>query len=248
VQATSGVASFTNLSIDKPGFGYTLSASSPEATSTVSDPFAIQQVAISCAEDVDCTGTIPLAGTNQAGGGSSSVQVTAIQGPGLDVDTGFLTISLGFGGSLDCAGYQELAAAQDVTTVDFTALDREKQVVTTIDKRVVNATANNGAAFLEKCFGAPYRFDTKLGTPLAVNAAYLPGPYPAPEYKGLLPDCGKAAQRDDPSTPAVDGPVVASAGPPCVVYRKKNQAGDGIIASLLPAGQAVEGADPRFRS
>jgi len=240
MSAVNGVATFANLSIDRAGVGYTLAASSPGATSAVSDAFAIQQVAISCSEDVDCTGAIPLAGT----GGGSSVQVTAIQGAGTDVDTGFLTLSLAFGGPLDCAGYQELAAAQDVTAVDFTGVNREKQVVTTIDKRVMNATANNGAAFLEKCFGAPYRFDTKLGTPLEVNAAYVPGPYQAPEYKGLLPNCGGAAQRDDPSTPAVDGPVIASAGAPCVLYRKKSQAGDGIIASRLPAG----GADPRFRS
>ena len=69
-------------------------------------------------------------------------------------------------------------------TIDFTALDRQKRVVTTIDKKVMNSVANNGASFLENCFGAPYTFATKPGTPLEVNADYVPGPYPPPGVQG----------------------------------------------------------------
>ncbi len=248
VTTSNGVASFVSLSINQPGVGYTLVATSPQTSSATSDSFNIDEVAVLCQEDVDCTGSIPLRATNQSLGGSSTVDVTAIEGPLADTDTGFLTVSRQIGGPLDCVNYTELTAVLDVVAVDFTALDREKRVVATIDKRVMNASANNGASFLDTCFGAPYQFATKPGTPLEVNATYVPGPYPAPEYKGLLPDCGGTAVLDDPTTPGVSGPAVSSAGPPCVVKRKKNQAGDGIIESLWPSGRTVGAGDPRGRS
>lgn len=247
VAASAGVASFSTLGIDKAGTGYTLSASSPGLVSVSSNAFNIDQVAVVCTEDVDCAGQLDLLGTDQALGGASSVGVTALQGPGEDVDAGFLTLSLGLGGALDCAGYGEFTAAADVVVADYTALDREKRVIATIHKRVMNNVANNGASFLESCFGAPYTFKTKPGTPLEVNSAYVPGPYPAPEYKGLLPNCGGMAQDDDPQTPGVSGPLVANAGPPCVTKRKKTGSGDGVIESLWPSGRAVGTGDPRGR-
>jgi len=107
----------------------------------------------------------------------------------------------------------------------------------------MNAQSNNGASFLEACFGAPYQFATKSGTPLEVNAAYVPGPYPAPEYEGLLPDCGGSAVRDDPNVPGVQGVTISGAGAPCVEKRNKTGAGDGVITSRWPAGSG----DPRMR-
>jgi hypothetical protein len=233
----NGVASFSTLSIDKPGAGYTLRASSASAGSTTSTPFNIAEVGVACAEDVDCTGTLALSNT-----GSSNVSVTAIQGPLLDTDAGYLTISR-VGGPLDCSGYTELVAGTDAFAVDYSSPDREKRVTVSIDKRVMNAQSNNGSAFLEGCFGAPYRFATKPGTPLEINTAYVPGPYPAPEYKGLLPDCGGSAVLDDPSTPGVQGVTISGAGAPCVEKRNKTQAGDGVIVSRWPAGNG----DPRMR-
>ena len=243
---SNGVASFSTLSINRSGQNYRLVASSSQAGSTTSDPFNIDDVSVLCQEDVNCGGSLLLTNTNQSVGGTSNVDVTAIQGPFPDTDTGFLTISRSSG--LDCAGYTELTSASDVVVANFSALDREKQVVTTIDKKVMNASTNNGAAFLENCFGAPYTFATKPGTPLEVNAAYVPGPYPAPEYKGLLPDCGGSAVLDDPNTPGVSGPTIGNAGPPCVEKRRKDQAGNGIITSRWPSGRAVGNSDPRFRS
>ena len=164
------------------------------------------------------------------------MKVTAVQGPTSDIDTGFLTTSLNFGGPLDCAGYSELTA--DIVVISYIGDARQKRVVATIDKRVMNATSNNGAAGLQVCYGAPVPFATRPGTPLlSVNADYVPGPYPAPEYKGLLPDCGKSAV-------APDGSPVAAAVPPCVVSRNKTGSGDGVIESLWPSAPT----DPRSRS
>ncbi len=236
VTTSAGVASFSTLSINTSGQNYTLVASSSQAGSATSNPFNIDDVAVSCEEDVTCAGSLPL----ENSGGASSAQITAIQGPVTDTDTGFLTISRSTG--LDCAGYTELTASNDVVLFNFSGLDREKRAVTTIDKAVMNASPNNGAAFLEDCFGAPYTFATKPGTPLEVNADYVPGPYPAPEYKGLLPDCGRSAVLDDPHTAGVSGPTIPHAGSPCVIKRKKN-AGNGVISSRVPSV-----GDPRRRS
>ena len=247
VSTVNGLASFSTLSIDQPGSGYTLVAASPGATPATSDAFSIDQVAVVCTEDLDCSGSLPLKQTDQTLGGSSSIGVTAVHGPAAEVDAGFLTLSLRVGGPLDCANYAELSASLDVIAVDYSALDREKVVVATIDKRVMNATSNNGAAFLQSCFGAPYTFATKPGTPLEVNTSYVPGPYAAPEYKGLLPDCGGSAQLDDPNTPGVSGALIGDAGAPCVVKRRKTGAGDGIIESRWPSGRQVGIGDPRGR-
>ena len=107
VNATTGLASFSTLSIDRAGANYTLVASSPGFASATSGTFNIDQFAVVCAEDVDCNVLIPLTGANQSFGGSSSVKVTALQGPIDRHRRGFLTSSLGVGGPLDCAGYKE---------------------------------------------------------------------------------------------------------------------------------------------
>jgi hypothetical protein len=244
--SNTGVASFSTLKIDRPGQGYTLVASNTQAGSVTSDRFNVDEFATLCTEDVDCSGTLLFKDTNQTFGGNSKVDVTAIQGPNTDIDTGFLTLSRSSG--LDCTGYTELISSSDVVTIDFTALDRQKRAISTIDKKVMNTVANNGASFLESCFGAPYTFATKPGTPLEVNADYVPGPYPAPEYKGLLPDCGGSAVVDDPNTPGVSGPTITNAGAPCVEKRNKTGSGDGVIQSLLPSGRTTGNGDPRLRS
>jgi hypothetical protein len=67
------------------------------------------------------------------------------------------------------------------------------------------------------CFGAPYSFATKPGTPPAVET-----PAGSGFFVGRLPDCGAA---------------------PCVSGRNKNQSGDGIITVNVPARTE----DPAFR-
>jgi len=243
VRTSEGLASFSTLSINRSGQGYGLVASNSQAGSATSGPFNIEDVAVSCAEDVTCAGTLPLRNTNDAFGGGSTARITAIQGPLTDIDTGFLTISRSAG--LDCAGYAELTASSDVVLFDFSGLDREKRAVTTIDESVLNEVPEPS---LEDCFGAPYTFATKPGTPLEVNEEYasadfLPGPYPPPEYKGLLPDCGEEAVLDDPNTPGVSGPTIPHAGSPCVIKRFQDEAGNGVISSRLPSV-----GDPRRRS
>ena len=98
--------------------------------------------------------------------------------------------------------------------------DREKTVTATIDKSVMNAQPNNGASFLQMCFGAPYTFATRAGTTLTsvdTNGDSVPD-----FFYGLLPDCGAR---------------------PCVSSRNKTNAGDGVIVTLSPGGTQ----DPAYR-
>ena len=55
--AAGGVAAFGDLSVDAPG-SYRLQASAPGLEPAVSALFTIQQVAIECVEDVDCSGSL----------------------------------------------------------------------------------------------------------------------------------------------------------------------------------------------
>lgn len=243
VWTSGGVASFSTLSINSSGQGYELEASNAQAGFADSGRFNIENVAVSCEEDVTCAGTLPLRNTNEASGGGSTARITALQGPFEDIDAGFLTISRSFG--LDCAGYTELTAHNDVVLFDFSGLGREKRAVTKVAESVLDEFPEPS---LEDCFGAPYTFATEPGTPLEINeeyssADYLPGPYPPPEYKGLLPDCGEEAVLDDPNTPGVSGPTIPHAGSPCVISRSTDDAGNGLINSRMPAV-----GDPRRRS
>jgi hypothetical protein len=205
VSASGGVASFAGLSIDAPGT-YTLRATSAGLTPATSDAFRVDQVAIACVEDVTCSASLA--------NGSTTFDVTA---PGnAAIDAGFLVLDNGVGVAIDCAGYTELTATPTV----IEGPNRAKTVTSTIDKRVMNAQPNNGASFLQMCFGAPYPFATRPGSTL--TGVDTNGDGVNDFFYGLLPDCGTA---------------------PCVSSRKKTNAGDGVIVTQAPAGTG----DPAYR-
>jgi hypothetical protein len=203
--ASGGVASFGNLSVDAPGT-YSLRATSPGLTAATSVSFRIDQVAVACTEDVTCTATLA--------NGDTTFAVTAPGNAGIDA--GFLLLDNGVGVAIDCAGYTELTA----TPTFIEGPNRAKTVTSTIDKRVMNAQPNNGASFLQMCFGAPYTFATRTGSTL--TGVDTNGDFVDDFFYGLLPDCGPA---------------------PCVSSRKKTNAGDGVIVTEAPAGTN----DPAYR-
>jgi hypothetical protein len=205
VSASAGVASFASLSIDAPGT-YTLRATSGALSAATSSMFRVDQVATACIEDVTCSASIA--------NGSTTFDVTAPGNAGTDA--GFLLLDNGIGVAIDCAGYTELTAAPTV----IEGPDRAKTVTSTIDKRVMNAQPNNGASFLQMCFGAPYTFATRPGSTL--TGVDTNGDSVDDFFYGLLPDCGTA---------------------PCVSSRNKTNAGDGVIVTQTPAGTQ----DPAYR-
>jgi hypothetical protein len=205
VSASAGVASFGNLSIDAPGT-YTLRATSAGLSAATSSTFRADQVAVACIEDVTCSATIA--------NGSTTFDVTAPGNAGTDA--GFLVLDNGVGVAIDCSGYAELTATPTV----IEGPNRAKTVTSTIDKRVMNSQPNNGASFLQMCFGAPYTFTTRPGSTL--TGVDTNGDSVDDFFYGLLPDCG---------------------APPCVSSRKKTNAGDGVIVTQAPAGTG----DPAYR-
>ena len=205
VTAIAGVASFANLSIDARGT-YTLRASAGGLTPATSNSFRVDQVAVPCIEDVTCFASI----TN----GTTTFSVTA---PGnAHVDAGALFLDNGLSFEMNCGGYAELTATP--TVVEGPA--RAKIVTATIDKSTMNKQPNNGASFLQMCFGANFTFTTRPNTsltPVDTNSDGVPD-----FFYGLLPDCGTE---------------------PCVSARNKTNAGDGVI--VVKTSEVT--GDPAYR-
>jgi hypothetical protein len=200
VTAVDGLATFANLSIGAPG-SYALVASSPGRVSATSGTFRVDESATVCSEDVTCTATSSNANTTLDASAPSNAQV----------DAGVLVVNRNIGDALDCAGYDELSAGDFAVdflpSVGFTG--REKVVGLTISKAAMSTVPNNGASFLNVCFGAPFTFAVKPGTPPLQQQQGL--------NVGLLPDCGAFA-------------------PPCVTKRKKTPSGQGFIEARAPGG------------
>ena len=187
-----------------PGNDLTLDSSKSSLTTKVSCGGG--QVTVACIENVTCSASIA--------NGTTTFDVTAPANDGTDA--GLLTLSNGIGVPIDCSGYDELTATPTV----IEGPDRAKTVTSTIDKSVMNQLPNNGASFLQMCFGAPYTFATRPGTKLkGIDTDGIPG---NDFFYGLLPDCGAA---------------------PCVSSRKKTNAGDGVIVTQAPGGTK----DPAYR-
>src|SRR4051794_22223795 len=212
VDTLLGVAGFPNLALSAPGT-YTLEASSPGLASATSMTFRVATVAAFCTEDLSCSGTTSM--------GRTTAEMTALPAAGSG-DAGFLTLSFNAGLAIDCAGYEEVSP--DTALVDFSSPNRTKRATLTFDKKLMALTPNNGASFLEFCFGSPTPFLTKAGGLSAQQGSFdWDGDGTAePVYAGLLPDCGAAA-------------------PPCVTARKKVGAGDGQISAAITAGLGAPG-------
>ena len=205
VTAAAGLAAFEDLSIDAPGT-YRLRASAPGLLAAASAAFTVQQVAVECIEDVDCFGSLDTA--------ASQVDAAAFAGPGTDA--GFLQLSFNTGFRPDCADYEEYSADWAVVL----GPDRQKTLTYAIDKRVMNASPDNGASSLQMCFAAPFTFATRSGAPPA--EADADGDGRTDWFYATLPDCGRA---------------------PCVASRRKDRAGKGVIEVRAPAGAE----DPAYR-
>ena len=205
VTAVAGLAAFGDLNVDAPGT-YRLLASADGLQPVASAAFTIQQVAVKCVEDVDCAGELATA--------RSQVKTTAFGNGG--VDAGFLQLSFNTGFRPDCAGYEEFSADWALVL----GPDRQKLVVFTVDKRVMNASPNNGVSFLQMCFAAPFPYATRTGAPPA--QVDVDGDGLTDWFVATLPDCG---------------------APPCVAARHKDKAGSGVIEVRAPGGTE----DPAYR-
>src|SRR5438093_105601 len=122
VAAASGVATFANLSINKAGTGYTLTASASGPTGATSNPFTVSAAAATqLAFTVQPT-------TGAAGAAlTPAVQVTArdAQGNVATDFTGTVTVALGINpGSATLSGTISLAAVSGVATFSSLSIDK----------------------------------------------------------------------------------------------------------------------------
>jgi hypothetical protein len=206
VSAVGGVATFSDLTLDKPDPGYTLKAGSSGLTDATSQSFDIQQTAVSCQENITCQTNL--------NNGTTSATVVAKFDPN-NPDSGVLAESLDTGPPLVCAGYTP--PGPDWMSFVMTATKRSKVVTLTVKTppSLESPFGPDGDDNIQACFGAPYQFTTKTGTP-APLVTYSDG---STEYVGLLPDCSGAptgpcvsGRRDDDSVPQTTALVSIPAG------------------------------------
>jgi hypothetical protein len=188
--AVAGVAPFDDLTIDASGLDYRLRATSPGLDSADSTTFDVMDLGTLCPEGT-CVGEL-----------AGDTVTTRVVGNGSRLGDQ-LSIASGVH-SIDCAGYGEVT---ETVTYDFTGLGT-KVVTSTIPKRIVNQSPDNGAAHFQTCFGSPEPFATRSGGPSPFDPA-------SGLYVGLLPDCGM---------------------PPCVHSRHKTGAGIVVVTYEVPAG------------
>ena len=198
VAAVNGVATFPNLTINQPGVGYTLIASSPSLTSATSSAFDAQSTAAPCANQTTCTTTLSSSSTD--------AQITANPAAGGAPDSGVLTESFDEGPALTCTGYKPISSQW--VYFEMTATDRSKSLSWTNMHPAlqVGQTLKDLLTVTEMCYGAPYQFKTKSGAP----ATKTTWPNGTVEYVGLLPDCPSGTRTGPCVTSRSDNPTVAS--------------------------------------
>ena len=180
--AVDGVATFSDLTLNKPGVGYTLVASSPGLTAATSNAFnETNTTTTTCPQGQACSTSLSTS--------VSTFQVTANPGP-----AGTLSESVDVGTPLTCAGY----AARDPNWFGFVEStgNRSKLITYTLD--------NTGPAGVEFCFGAPYEFETPGDHPAP------PGTLPdgTSGFVGLLERCESFSEPPEACVKSIvaDGP------------------------------------------
>ena len=181
VQGTSCVG----LAATTLGAGFTLTASSPAATTpTTSSPFSVVQSLVSC--NLSCTANL------QASNGTAGT-VTAASSGGFQ-----LLGSFGLGETLSCDSLVATVPADPLVVTSYQngsgslALGVSGTVTLTFPKAIVNSVPNNGTPLMPVCVGATQQFPTPTVPPTSNSGTpYLyPGPYP---YQGLLYGCTDSA-------------------------------------------------------
>jgi len=176
VNASAGVASFTDLSIDAAGVGYTLLATSPGiASDTSKPPFTIYGSFGACSSS--CSGS--------ASSKTTAGSVTTSSGTAGDL------LGVGVGGaSYTCnSTYQPVSDPVNVQLLDASGnpLFGQFTAVLTIFKNTVQNSGHPGASSWQVCYADTKSFTPRPGTTL--GDAMIGGVH---YFTGLLPDCSSS--------------------------------------------------------
>jgi hypothetical protein len=176
VAASGGIASFSDLTIDKPG-GYTLVATSPGITSATSDGFTIFPGSVQSCTSSTCSASASSATT-------SGTVTTSSAASGDTIVTGMESVNSGFNFSCgttytpvsDVFSFAVFNAA-GVVSIPLTVTLR-------IDKSLVQSSSHPGASSWQICYASTSPFTVRPGT--TSGTATIGG---ITYETGLLPDC-----------------------------------------------------------
>lgn len=175
VLASGGVASFSDLSISKPGIGYTLTASSPGITPATSADFTIW-------------GSLQHCSTTPCSASSSSATTAGTVTTSSAAQAEFLGVGIG-GASYTCSGtYQPVSEpfVFDVLSPAGVAQPSAQFAASLeISKSTVKASGHPGASSWQICYASMSPFTALPGTS---GTAMIGG---VSFFTGLLPDCSR---------------------------------------------------------
>jgi hypothetical protein len=155
VSTSGGIASFSNLSINQTGFGYTLTATTSPGTgisSGTSNGFNIWNPFQDC----------PSTCSASASGATSTGTVTASQAKSTDL------LGIGIGVSYQCNGsYKPLSDAFGFDVLNSSGAPQPNAqftVVFRIEKSLVLSSGHPGASSWQICYASQASFDAQPGT------------------------------------------------------------------------------------
>jgi hypothetical protein len=221
--ASSGVASFNDLSVNAPGNGYTLKASGPNSSTTTSSSFSIHQQGTVCSSGSTCTTDQKSADQGTPGAIDSSIISPGGTYLGVTQPNAILSETLDFGTwpqatrSAQCP--DETPGSHFVYGSFTTSTGAPVQRAFELDVTTQTSLSANIAALTPGqmiCFASAHPFTAQSGNSL-VPAAPTTLPDGSPGYVGEAPTCNNATGFNPLLAPTVD-PTTG----PCVSDREGN--------------------------
>jgi len=172
VSASGGVASFPNLSINQPGIGYRLTATSRGMFPVTSGHFDIWSSIRQCS-------TTPCSATASSATTSGTVTATSSDG-----SPQFVAAGIGGDNNYTCAGtYQPVSDPFSFDVVSGSGgmgQGGQFTVALRIEKSKVQSSGHPGASTWQICYASTSSFTGSSGPTLIGDVPY---------FTGLLPDC-----------------------------------------------------------
>jgi hypothetical protein len=206
--ATNGVASFADLTVNNAGNGYTLTAHGPNSTSTNSSSFDIHQAGTVCQTGQSCQ-----TDSSNLNSGTPGTIDASISSPGnflgVTNPAAILSETLDFGTWPAATRRAECPdETPDAHFVYSSFTDSSGQLVT----RTFEVSVTTQSAFADvgplipgqlMCFASAHPFMAQVGNSL-VNAGAVTLPDGTQGYAGELPTCNNATGQNNPLFPTVD--------------------------------------------
>jgi hypothetical protein len=236
--ATSGVASFGDLTVNNPGNGYTLTAHGPNSTSANSSSFEIHQTGTVCQAGQTCQTDQSNLNSNAPGTIDASI-ISPGTFLGVTNPAAILSETLDFGTwpastrQTECP--DETPDAHFVygsfTNSSGQTVTRTFQAsVTTQESALANIPALIPGQLM--CFASAHPFMAQVGNSL-VPASAVTLPDGTQGYAGELPTCSNATGTNNPFFPTID----PNTGP-CVSDR------EGTLSGLLGGTLTIKASSP----